>query len=128
MHPNCRCHIVWMEAKRSGTATRNGVYGADWWLKYHGTLPPYYVKYKAAIKFGWIPALGNLSNILHGKMITRGVFRNNKEKLPIEPGRIWYEADINYSGGRRGTDRVLFSNDGLIFVSYDHYTTFCEIV
>ncbi len=62
------------------------------------------------------------------KMPAKGSVDTYKEKLPIEPGRIWYEADIHYYGGRRGTDRVLYSNDGLIFVTYDHYTTFCEIV
>ena len=36
-------------------------------------------------------------------------------------------ADINYYGGYRGHDRILFSNDGLIFVSYDHYKTYYEI-
>lgn len=41
--------------------------------------------------------------------------------------RVWYEADINYEFGYRGTQRILFSNDGLIFVTYDHYDTFVEI-
>ena len=41
--------------------------------------------------------------------------------------RTWYEADINYIPGFRSTDRILFSNDGLIFVTYDHYETFFEI-
>lgn len=43
------------------------------------------------------------------------------------PGRIWYEADINYYEGRRNKHRILFPNDGLIFVTYDHYLTFYEI-
>ena len=34
---------------------------------------------------------------------------------------------VNYKGGRRGADRIVFSNDGLIFVTYDHYETFIEI-
>ena len=42
-------------------------------------------------------------------------------------GRIWYEADINYESGYRNDARILYSNDGLIFASYDHYTTFYEI-
>lgn len=48
--------------------------------------------------------------------------------LPSAPGRIWYEADINYYEGYRGNDRILFSNDGLIFVTYDHYKTFLSII
>nr|WP_294682284.1 ribonuclease domain-containing protein [uncultured Anaerotignum sp.] len=35
---------------------------------------------------------------------------------------------MNYKWGYRGNDRILYSNDGLIFVTYDHYKTFIEIV
>jgi len=42
-------------------------------------------------------------------------------------GRIWYEADLNYIHGKRNGQRIVFSNDGLIFVTYDHYKTFYEI-
>lgn len=42
-------------------------------------------------------------------------------------GRIWYEADINYHEGQRNRHRIVWSNDGLIFVTYDHYHTFYEI-
>lgn len=61
-------------------------------------------------------------------MLIGGVFFNKKQQLPAAAGRIWYEADINYDGGFRGTDRILYSNDGLIFVTYDHYRTFIEII
>ena len=49
-------------------------------------------------------------------MLTKGVYKNRDKRLPDALGRIWYEADIHYS------------NDGLIFVTYDHYATFVEIV
>lgn len=61
-------------------------------------------------------------------MIFGGVYENRNNHLPSAPGRIWYEADINYTWGWRGQERVLFSNDGLIFVTYDHYKTFVEII
>ena len=48
-------------------------------------------------------------------------------KLPSVDGRIWYEADINYTGGIRNSSRILYSNDGLVFVTYDHYFTFNQI-
>jgi predicted transcriptional regulator len=60
-------------------------------------------------------------------MIGGDVFANSSAKLPSAPGRIWYEADINYVSGKRNRQRVLYSNDGLIFVTYDHYQTFYEI-
>ena len=46
----------------------------------------------------------------------------------MAPDRIWYEADINYKSGYRDSKRILWSNDGLIFVTYDHYRTYCEII
>ena len=36
--------------------------------------------------------------------------------------------DINYTGGYRNKQRIVFSSDGLIFVTYDHYETFIEII
>lgn len=60
-------------------------------------------------------------------MIFGGIYQNKNEHLPSAPGRVWYEADVNYTWGWRGLARILFSNDGLIFVTYDHYLTFYEI-
>ena len=60
-------------------------------------------------------------------MLFKGIFYNKNGHLPVAPNRVWYEADINYEFGYRGTQRILFSNDGLIFVTYDHYDTFVEI-
>ena len=73
---------------------------------------------------------GNLGVVAPGKMLTKGIYHNDNGHLPSSPGRISFEADINYNPlmGYRGTDCILFSNDGLIFVTYDHYHTFEEIV
>lgn len=60
-------------------------------------------------------------------MIDGNIYKNKDEKLPDDYGRIWYEADINYESGYRNDARILYSNDGLIFATYDHYTTFYEI-
>lgn len=83
---------------------------------------------KEAESKGWKSYLGNLDIIAPGMMITKGIYENRNGHLPLVPGRIWYEADINYTGGYRELERILFSNDGLIFVTYDHYLTFYEIV
>ncbi len=53
---------------------------------------------------------------------------NSNKHLPTAYGRIWYEADINYVSGKRNRERIVWSNDGLIFVTYDHYRTFIEII
>ena len=71
--------------------------GADWWLKYNGMLPDYYVTLQDAKSFGYRPLLGNLADILPGKMITKGIYKNKNGHLPSASGRIWYEADINYT-------------------------------
>ncbi len=128
LHPRCRCVIEALKAKLAGTATTKHQDGADWWLKQAGLLPDYYVTLKEVKLSGYRLYLGNLADVLPGKMITKGIYKNRNGHLPSAPGRIWYEADINYDGGYRGNDRILFSNDGLVFVTYNHYLTFEEIV
>ena len=128
LHPFCRCEIDFLQALLAGTATLKSNDGADWWLKNNKHLPSYYISKQDARNLGWKPQLGNLSQVAPEKMIFKGLYRNSNGHLPVKTGRIWYEADINYTDGFRGTGRILFSNDGLIFVTYDHYMTFCEIV
>ena len=60
-------------------------------------------------------------------MMTAGISLNFDMHLPSAPGRVWYEADLNYYRGKRNTHRILWSNDGLVFVTYDHYLTFIEV-
>ena len=62
-----------------------------------------------------------------GKMLGGDVYGNDDFKLPSAPGRVWYEADVNYRGGKRNRQRIVYSNDGLMFATYDHYQTFHEI-
>ncbi len=127
IHPNCRCVIERLKVLLAGTATNVGINGADWYLKYIGQLPDYYISKARAKQLGWVAIKGNLSKVLPNKMIFGGEYFNDDDKLPSANGRKWYEADINYTGGYRNNDRILFSNDGLIFVTYDHYETFVEI-
>jgi len=128
LHARCRCIITWMQAIIAGKATDKGNDGADYWLKHYDELPDYYITKEDAEKLGWISFIGNLDNVAPGKMVTMGEYKNKNEHLPVENGRFWYEADINYTSGYRNSERVVFSNDGLIFVTYDHYKTFVEIV
>lgn len=68
-----------------------------------------------------------LSDVAPGYMMYGEVYRNDDGHLPEKQNRIWYEADIDYTSGRRNKRRILFSNDGLMFVTYDHYETFIEV-
>ena len=127
IHLNCRCVIELMQAITAGTATIDGLNSADWTLKYSGKLPDYYISSYEASLAGWKPGKWP-SNFVPGKTITAGVYKNFDGHLPQATGRVWYEADINYKTGRRNDQRILWSNDGLIFVTYDHYETFYELV
>lgn len=127
-HLHCRCKVVPMRTKKVGTATEAGWDGADAWLMYRGRLPDNYITKEEALKAGWKPALHNLSKVCPGKLIGGVVYYNKQEKLPDKIGRVWYEADFDYITEYRGENRILYSNDGLIFVSYDHAKTFYELV
>lgn len=127
-HPNCHCSLEALVAVYSGSATKDGLSGADVWLKMYGELPDNYVDKKSAQKAGWKNFKGNLRKVLPNATIGGDIYYNDKGRLPEKSGRIWYEADINYDGGFRNTHRILYSNDGLVFVTYDHYNTFYEII
>ena len=94
------------------------------YLKKNQQLPDYYFTKREAIKLGWKPSSGNLCDVAKNKAIGGDVFTNRGKNLPTAKNRKWYEADLNYNCGRRGADRVVFSNDGLIYVTYNHYKTF----
>ena len=127
LHPNCGCWLERMRAIKAGNATDLGTDGADWWVKYLNKLPEYYISKGYARQIGWMSPIGNLAEVAPGFMIFGGIYQNRDHRLPEVQGRIWYEADINYTGGYRNKQRLLFSNDGLVFVTYDHYKTFAEI-
>ena len=45
--------------------------------------------------------------------------------MPEADGRTYTECDIDTAGAdERGAKRIVFSNDGLIFYTEDHYQTF----
>ena len=97
------------------------------YLKENGELPDYYITKKEAQKKGWVAKEGNLCEVLPGRAISGDIFTNREKTLPVKNGRIWYEADINYDCGRRNAQRIVYSNDGLIFVTHDHYKNFEEV-
>lgn len=128
LHDWCRCEFKPVQSIYAGTATTKGMYGADWWLQNIGELPDYYITKREAKEKGWVPRLGNLAEVSPEKMIGGDIYSNREGKLPSTPGRIWYEADINYIEGHRNDERILFSNDGLLFTTKSHYGTFIEII
>ncbi|PKH26735.1 ribonuclease N [Enterobacterales bacterium CwR94] len=91
------------------------------YLQRHQRLPDYYITKREARKAGWDAREGNLCEVLPGKAIGGDRFGNREKQLPVKSGRQWFEADINYQCGHRGADRLLYSSDGLIYVTRDHY-------
>ena len=87
-------------------------------------LPPNYISKKEAQDLGWDNSKGNLWQITNKKSIGGDRFGNREGLLPEADTRKYYECDINYRGGYRGDERIVYSNDGLIFYTDDHYKTF----
>ena len=90
----------------------------------YGHLPSNYISKTKARKAGWDSTKGNLWDVLPGMSIGGSEFYNDDGQLPDANGRRWTECDIDYSGGFRNAKRIVFSNDGLIYYTDDHYKTF----
>lgn len=90
-------------------------------------LPPNFITKKEAGALGWKSSEGNLWEVTDKASIGGDIFGNREGLLPKKKGRVYYECDINYQGGYRGAERIVFSNDGLIFYTSDHYESFEEL-
>ncbi len=89
----------------------------------YGCLPPNYVTKSEARAAGWEG--GSVEDYLPGKCIGGDRFGNREGLLPKAEGRSWTECDIDTLGqNSRGAKRILFSNDGLIYYTDDHYESF----
>ncbi len=94
------------------------------YLHLYGRLPSNYITKQEARDLGWDSGEGNLWTVAPGKSIGGDYFGNREELLAKKKGRSYYECDINYAGGYRGGERIVFSDDGLIYYSADHYENF----
>jgi len=93
----------------------------------YGRLPGNFISKTKARNRGWDASLGNLDEVCPGMSIGGSRYYNDDGQLPDKKGRQWTECDINYSGGFRGAERIVFSNDGLVFYTADHYETFEQL-
>ena len=92
-------------------------------LHLYGRLPDNYMTKAEARALGWEG--GSLERYAPGCCIGGDTFRNSEGLLPNAPGRRWTECDIDTLGkSSRGAKRIVFSNDGLIYYTNDHYETF----
>jgi hypothetical protein len=89
----------------------------------YGHLPDNFITKKEAEKLGW--SGGSLEPYAPGKCIGGSRFGNYEGLLPEKDGRIYTECDIDTLGAsKRGAKRIVYSNDGLIYYTGDHYETF----
>lgn len=89
-----------------------------------GHLPPNYITKNEAQDLGWIASKGNLWKVAPGKSIGGDRFGNREGLLPSVKGRKYFECDIDFDGKYRNAKRIIFSNDGLIYYTEDHYESF----
>lgn len=96
-------------------------------LRKTGKLPSNYVTKSEAAKKGWEPGKA-LGNYVPGGQIGGDVFKDPASiGLPTKAGRTWYEADVGLTNtmkrSKQPGTRLLYSDDGLIYVTTDHYKT-----
>lgn len=92
------------------------------YVKSNHELPDYYITKSEARKQGWVPSEGNLCDVLPGKAIGGDKFSNREKTLPS--GKQYFEADVNYNCGNRNADRIVFTKDGEVYLTKNHYKSF----
>ena len=93
------------------------------YLQTYGKLPDNFITKDEARKLGWEG--GSVEDYAPGYAIGGDKFGNREGLLPTAEGRRYYECDIDTDGrGSRGAKRLVYSNDGLIYYTDDHYESF----
>ena len=93
------------------------------YIHQYGCLPSNFITKKEAEKLGWTG--GSLEPYAPGMCIGGSRFGNYEGLLPEKDGRTYTECDIDTLGAeKRGAKRIVFSNDGLIYYTEDHYESF----
>lgn len=99
---------------------------ADYLFEY-GELPDNFITKKEAQALGWDSRTNYVSDVAPGKSIGGDYFGNYEGALPKGKGLKYYEADCYYTGGKRRAERIVYSSDGRVWYTEDHYTTFTEL-
>lgn len=89
-----------------------------------GTLPGNFITKKEAQNLGWVSSEGNLWEVAPGMSIGGDYFGNYEGLLP--EGK-YHECDVNYAGGFRGSERIIYGEDGSIWYTNDHYQSFEQL-
>lgn len=113
-----------------GRIAEDGVYTSKedvaLYIHQYGHLPSNFITKKEAEALGWTS--GGLDRYAYGKSIGGDRFGNYEKILPTKKGRTYTECDIDtLHADKRGAKRIVFSNDGLIYYTEDHYETFTKL-
>ena len=92
------------------------------YVKTNKKLPEYYLTKGEARNQGWVASQGNLCDVLPGKAIGGDKFTNREKTLPAE--NQYFEVDVNYECGRRNADRIVFTKNGEVWLTKNHYKSF----
>lgn len=93
------------------------------YIHIYGKLPANFITKDEARDLGWEG--GSVEKYAPGKAIGGDRFGNYEGLLPKKKGRTYTECDIDTDGYHsRGSRRIVFSNDGLIYYTHDHYENF----
>ena len=93
----------------------------------HGELPDNFITKEEAQALGWDSTRNYVSDVAPGKSIGGDRFGNYEGQLPRKKGRTFRECDCNYTKGKRNGERIVYSNDGHVWYTSDHYETFTEL-
>ena len=94
------------------------------YINLYGHLPSNFITKKEAKNLGWVSSEGNLNEVAPGMSIGGDYFGNYEGLLPEAEDRDYYECDIDFDGTYRNEKRIVFSNDGLVYYTEDHYESF----
>ncbi len=105
----------------------NGVYTTKedvaLYLHTYGVLPSNFMTKKEARQLGW--SGGGLDDYADGMCIGGDSFGNYEGVLPDRAGIKYHECDINtLHADSRGAERLVYSTDGYIYYTSDHYESF----
>ena len=111
----------------SKTLEKNGHYNSkedvSLYIHIYGELPENYITKSECQKLGYDHSRAQYA--VPDGAIGGDTFGNREGLLPKAPGRTWKECDIDtWDKNARGKKRIVFSNDGLIYYTDDHYESF----
>lgn len=93
----------------------------------HGELPDNFITKKEAQALGWDNSRNYVGDVAPGKSIGGDRFGNYEGLLPVGQGITYREADCYYTGKKRNAYRIIYSSNGRVWYTEDHYQTFTEL-